>query len=77
MFNERKKQETTDEESVRRDECIFSEFLALTQALTISDGHFLVVFNQFYELASWSLTHMQSELAYLETRRRYSVYRGP
>jgi hypothetical protein len=26
-----------------------------------------VVFNQFYELASWSLTHMQSELAYLET----------
>jgi hypothetical protein len=51
MFNERKKQETTDEESVRRDEGIFSEFPALTQALTTSDGHFSVVFNQFYELA--------------------------
>jgi hypothetical protein len=67
MFTERKKQKTTDEESVRRDEGILLGFHALTHALTTGNGHFSVVFNRFQELAAWSLTHLQSELPYLET----------
>lgn len=41
-------------------------FPALTHVLTIDEDHFSMVFNRFDRLAARSLTHMQSELAYLD-----------
>jgi hypothetical protein len=43
-----------------------SGFPALTHVLTIDEDRFSMVFNRFDRLAARSLTHMQSELAYLE-----------